>query len=159
MMNLAAHMPAGATAPELAVCMADTLLHLPSRAAAAALCTRVHSALAPGGAFILTFRDMSTALRGLDRFISVRSDDSTVFTCFLEYDDVSGETVTVHAIVHRRAAPAAPGWVMHESCFQKLRLSSAWVVQALRDAGFCEVTTGSGAGGFVVVTARGAGAG
>ena len=71
---------------ELVVCMVDTLLHLASQDVVEHLFDDVFAALEPGGTFIATFRDFSVAAEELDRFISVRSDERTIFTCFLEFE-------------------------------------------------------------------------
>jgi SAM-dependent methyltransferase len=149
-LNLRAHVAVDDARPELVVGMTDTLVHLPSRGAVSELLRAVHGVLTPGGRFITTFRDMSRPLADLDRFIPVRSDENTVFTCFLEYEDPSGETVKVHDIVYRRDAPGGE-WRLQKSFFRKLRLSTIWVVQALRDAGFGGVTHDADLTGFVTV--------
>ena len=51
------------------------------------------AALERGGRFVITYRDLSREALELDRFIPVRSDDTTILTCFLEYEP---ETVKVH---------------------------------------------------------------
>lgn len=59
---------------EVVVCMRDTVLHLPDPEAVVVLIDRVVSSLAPGGRFVLTYRDLTQPLLGIDRFIPVRSD-------------------------------------------------------------------------------------
>jgi 2-polyprenyl-3-methyl-5-hydroxy-6-metoxy-1,4-benzoquinol methylase len=115
---------------EIVVCMTDTLLHLDSRELVKRLFGDVQSVLEPGGRLILTFRDLTRELEGLDRFIPVRSDENTIFTCFLEFE--SG-TVKVHDLVHRRGAA---GWELAKSYYRKLRLSRGWVSEELANAGF-----------------------
>ncbi len=115
---------------ELAVCMVDTLVHLGSKDEVADLLGKVHRALEPGGRFVITYRDLSREALDLDRFIPVRSDDSTVLTCFLEYEP---ETVKVHDLVHRKVDGQ---WTYAKSFYRKLRLSQAWVEERLRKAGF-----------------------
>ncbi len=131
---------------ELAICMVDTLLHLDSAALVEALFHDVYAALQPGGVFIGTFRDFTVAAEGLDRFIPVRSDERTIFTCFLEFEP---ETVKVHDLVYRRANGQ---WELGKSFYRKLRLSTAWVVSTLRAVGFAKVETALDRG-LVVVTA------
>jgi SAM-dependent methyltransferase len=121
-------LPAG---PTIAVCMGDTLTHLSSRDDVECLFAAVFNKLAPQGAFILTWRDLTHELTGTDRFLSVRSDDQKIMTCFLEYE--SSDSVLVHDLVHIHQPE---GWVLHKSSYRKLRLSSAWVSAALRNAGF-----------------------
>ena len=114
---------------ELIVCMVDTLLHLDSQDAVARLAGDVFAALEPGGTFIATFRDFTVESKELERFIPVRSDDKTVFTCFLEFEPA---TVKVHDLVYRRVDGR---WDFAKSFYRKLRLPTAAVVMTLRDAG------------------------
>jgi SAM-dependent methyltransferase len=132
---------------ELVVCMVDTLLHLDSQAAVARLLSNVFAVLEPDGTFIATFRDFTVETKELDRFIPVRSDDNTIFTCFLEFEP---DTVKVHDLVHRRVDGR---WDFAKSYYRKLRLPTAWVVNTLREAGFAHVETGLDRG-LVVVTAK-----
>ena len=118
---------------ELAVCMTDTLLHLESKQDVARLFSRVCAAMEPAGRLIMTFRDLTRELEGLDRFIPVRSDNDTILTCFLEYEP---NTVKVHDIVYRRDGS---GWQCSKSFYRKLRLSSDWVGERLQRAGFADV--------------------
>ena len=74
--------------------------------------------LAPGGHFVLSFRDYSVALEGEARFIPVRSDERRILTCFLEYEE---DTVVVHDILHERAGDA---WETRVSSYRKLRLAA-----------------------------------
>jgi hypothetical protein len=131
---------------ELVVCMVDTLLHLDSEDTVAGLFRDVFASLEPGGAFISTFRDFTVAAEDLDRFIPVRNDDRTIFTCFLEFEPT---TVKVHDLVHRRVDGH---WTFGKSFYRKLRLSTAWVVSTLRAVGFAKVETALDRG-LVVVTA------
>jgi hypothetical protein len=80
--------------------MGDTLTHLASKADVRALFQDVFDALHSGGVFVITYRALTKELEGLDRFIPVRSDDSTIMTCFLEYE--SAESVVVHDPVYTR---------------------------------------------------------
>jgi hypothetical protein len=144
LMDFRRHAPQSA---ELIVCMVDTLLHLPSQEAVATLASDVFAALDPGGTFIATFRDFSVATTGLDRFIAVRSDDQTIFDCFLEFEPA---TVNVHDLVHRRLEGH---WQFAKSFYRKLRLPTDWVVVTLRAAGFEKVETGLDRG-LVVITAK-----
>lgn len=115
---------------ELIVCMTDTLVHLESKGKVLALFNKVASALEEGGRFIITFRDLSSELSELDRFIPVRSDEHTVFTCFLEYEP---ETVKVYDIIYKKNIG---GWDLNKSFYRKLRLSKGWVDSQLSSVGF-----------------------
>ena len=79
---------------------------------------------------ILSFRDMTTELTQLDRFIPLRADSKRIFTCFLEYEK---NHVKVHDILHEKAVDQ---WEMKKSFFRKLRISSQWVKECLLKAGF-----------------------
>ena len=106
--------PLDALAPDLVVCMGDTLTHLADETTAFALVARVARALAPGGRLVLTFRDLGHELTGPARFIPVRSEADRIFTCFLEYKT---EHVIVHDIVHARAGDG--GWTMRVGSYAK----------------------------------------
>jgi predicted RNA methylase len=110
---------------ELIVCMTDTLVHLESRDKVISLLNKVANSLDDAGKFIITFRDLSSELTQLDRFIPVRSDENTIFTCFLEYES---ETVKVHDIVYRRNQGE---WKLNKSFYRKLRLSKSFQMLAL----------------------------
>lgn len=113
---------------DLILCMGDTLTHLPDAAAVDALLDAVAAALAPGGRFVATFRDYSSPLEGDRRFILVRSDDTRVLTCFLEY---APATVVVHDVLHERASD---GWSMRVGHYTKLRLDVARLVDRMQAA-------------------------
>ena len=103
---------------DVVVCMRDTVLHLPDRDAVVELAGRVASSLAADGAFVLTYRDLTTPLQGLDRFMPVRSDSERIMLCALDYQDP--EIVTVNDLVYTRG----PGRLeLHKSSYPKLRLS------------------------------------
>lgn len=144
LMDFRRHAPGSA---ELVVCMVDTLLHLPSQDHVQRLAADVFAALEPGGTFIATFRDFSVETKELDRFIPVRSDGDTVFTCFLEFEPA---TVKVHDLVYRRVDGR---WELAKSFYRKLRLPTDWVVRTLRAAGFRDVDTELDRG-LIVVTAK-----
>jgi SAM-dependent methyltransferase len=127
---------------ELIVCMGDTLTHLGSKEDVRRLFTATYSSLVPGGHLIITFRDLSAELKGVDRFIPVRSDEDRIFTCFLEYEP---EHVQVHDLVYERNGGE---WSLQKSFYQKLRLSYNWVREALELEGF-EIFQGTSERGVV----------
>ncbi len=131
----------------LIVCMGDTLTHLPDLQSVERLMTDVARELAPGGTFIVTFRDYSTPLVGTKRFIPVRSDSNRILTCFLEYED---EAVMVYDIVHERDGTE---WRQRVSAYRKLRLSPMRVVDAMKANGL-HVKQEQGEGGMVRLVAR-----
>jgi 2-polyprenyl-3-methyl-5-hydroxy-6-metoxy-1,4-benzoquinol methylase len=118
------------------VCMGDTLTHLESRAHVSRLFAQAFEALVPGGLLVLTFRDLSAELKGLDRFLSIRSDANRIMTCVLEYEP---DTVVVSDLIHVREGD---NWVLHKSSYRKLRLSVSEVEQELRALGFMVKSSG-----------------
>lgn len=119
--------------PEIVLCTGDTLTHLPESSSVTTLIATVAEYLAPGNRFVLTFRDYSRALENTDRFIPVKSDQSRILTCFLEYAE---GTVQVHDILHESKEGA---WGMRVSAYRKLRLEPDWVKGQLEKNGFVVV--------------------
>ena len=78
----------------------------------------VHRVLAPGGRFVIAFRDFTNELGGDARFIPVRGDERTVFSCFLEYE---GDHVRVYDVIHS-ARRRRQRWEMSVSVYKKLRI-------------------------------------
>ncbi|HEX7080943.1 MAG TPA: class I SAM-dependent methyltransferase [Gammaproteobacteria bacterium] len=118
-----------ARAPEIVLCMGDTLTHLADEPSVERLVAGVASVLAPGGRFVATLRDYSSPPTGERRFIPVRSDDRRILTCFLE----PGAThVIVHDILHERVNGE---WTMRVSSYPKLRLAPARLASVLEARG------------------------
>ncbi len=115
---------------ELAVCMGDTLTHLPTRKTIRQLLGKIFKAMEKGGRVIFEFRDLSAELTGLDRFIPVRSDAHTILTCFLEYEK---NRVKVHDIVYHRRHGR---WDFKKSFYRKTRIAPQWMKEALEALGF-----------------------
>jgi SAM-dependent methyltransferase len=115
---------------ELVVCMGDTVTHLKTRRAIRQLFRRIFSALETGGRLIVTLRDLSIELTGLDRFIPVRNDADTIFTCFLEYEK---NYVKVHDLIYARKHNR---WSLKKSFFKKIRVSPQWTGAVLQERGF-----------------------
>jgi SAM-dependent methyltransferase len=132
---------------DVILCMGDTLTHLTSRQEIASLFAQVVAALAPGGVFVLSFRDYSAPMIRESRFIPVKSDADRIFTCFLEY---ANEHVDVYDVLHERQGSQ---WTQRVSSYRKLRLPPDWICGALRDAGF-QVTQEAGLSGMIRVVAR-----
>jgi hypothetical protein len=130
-------------------CMGDTLTHLASNADVSALFQDVFHALHSGGVFVITYRDLTKELEGLDRFIPVRSDDNTIMTCFLEYE--SAESVVVHDLLYTRDEAA---WSLSKSSYRKLRLGVDWLVQELNAVGLAVVSEGAAGRLLRVVAAK-----
>lgn len=117
-------------APSAILCMGDTITHLPDLGAVESLLESVSAVLPLDGTFVVTFRDYSVPLAGDNRFVSVRSDDIRILTCFLEYEPGS---VLVHDILHQSTSD---GWQAQVSHYRKLRLSPQHLVAGLQSNGF-----------------------
>jgi hypothetical protein len=142
------HFPTHAAAADAILCMGDTLTHVGCFRHVDALLDDVAAALAPGGAFVATFRDYVTReLTGDARFIPVRADASRILTCFLEYGPT---TVRVHDVLHERDGD---GWRQSLGSYEKLRLDPAAVAKRLEDRGLT-VTRDDGAAGMTRIVAR-----
>lgn len=86
--------------------------------------------LVEGGMLVLTFRDyVVVELRGHQRFIPVRSDDTRILTCFLEYHQ---DVVEVHHLLHRKEGAQ---WTLSASSYRRLRLDKNWLVKQLSELG------------------------
>jgi len=123
----------GALAPtgvELVVCMGDTLSHLECEGDLDRVFASVAARLAVGGRFVLTFRDLSGQLHGLDRFIPLCSSDDLIMACCLEYESTS---VKVHDLIWVRQSD---GWHFRKGVYRKLRLAPDAVVRKLENAEF-----------------------
>lgn len=134
-------------APQIVLCMGDTLTHIQTKEEIAGLFHEVAGLLAPGGLFAMTFRDYTAPASAEKRFIPVRSDDQRIHTCFLE----EGPThMVVHDILHERIDDT---WRMKVSSYPKLRLSPEWAVTTLRTLGLSP-TASAGPRGMVQIVAR-----
>jgi 2-polyprenyl-3-methyl-5-hydroxy-6-metoxy-1,4-benzoquinol methylase len=129
------------------LCMGDTLTHLSSREEINQLLQLAVRALAPGGVLVLTFRDYTTALRGEERFIPVKSDDERILTCFLDFDE---STLAVHDILHERKQG---GWNTRVSAYQKIRIAPQALAATMRELGL-NVRTEPGPRGMVRLLAH-----
>lgn len=116
-------------APELIVCMGDTLTHLGSQTEVITLLTKVREKLSAGGKLVLSFRDLSSPLIGNQRFLPVKSDENRIHTCFLEYFQ---DHVQVHDLLHERVDSQ---WKQKVSSYPKLILTSYLLNAFLNDIG------------------------
>ncbi|NVD74782.1 class I SAM-dependent methyltransferase [Duganella sp. BJB1802] len=134
-------------APTAILCMGDTITHLQDFQAVEYLIEQASDELPSGGTFVVSFRDYTAPLAGDGRFIPVRSDDSRILTCFLEYEP---ESVLVHDILHQRTSD---GWRTQVSHYRKLRLSPEYLVARLQSSGF-KVRREAGMRGMVRLIAQ-----
>lgn len=111
-----------ANKPELIVCCGDTLSHLNNNSEIKTFIADIAKALSNKGKLILSFRDYSTKLTGTDRFIPVKSDDTKILTCILDYED---EFVNVTDLLHERTDDV---WKQKVSTYKKVRLFTNEIV-------------------------------
>lgn len=81
--------------------------------------------------FAVTYRDLTTPLEGLDRFLPVRNDPERIMLCVLDYP--TADTVTVNDLVWTTTPD--DGWTLHKSSYPKLRLSPDWMRDQFAAAG------------------------
>lgn len=144
LLNFAEHID---DAPQLIVCMGDTLAHLPDRDSVSRVLESAATTLAPGGTFVASIRDYSgPPPTGADRFVPVRSSEDRIFTCFLDYRD---DVIVVHDILQVREAG---GWRMEVSDYQKLILDYRPLVAQLGRLGL-EVRPPAGSAGMLLIRA------
>lgn len=115
---------------ELVVCCGDTITHLESEEAIAAFIAGIATALLPKGKLLLSFRDYSNPLQGAERFIPVKSDDSRILTCILDYQEKYLEVTDL------LQTKTADGWVQSVSSYRKVRLSVENLIEMLSGNGF-----------------------
>lgn len=114
----------------LITCMGDTILHLESREWIKEFINLCYENLESGGKLILSFRDYTNELKGDARFIPVKSDDTRVMTCFLEYYD---EYIKVTDLLYEKINGE---WMQFISSYNKVRVLPEEIEKYLKDAGF-----------------------
>ncbi len=115
---------------EVIVCMGDTLVHLESFDAIMKLVEDMYATLETGGKCVITYRDLSHELQGVDRVIPVKSDKTTVMTAFLEYGT---DHVIVNDIIYRNTDGK---WNLKKSQYRKLRCSRDSIQELMQKTGF-----------------------
>ena len=115
---------------EIIVCMGDTLTHLESRDDVWRLFKDAYQSLSDAGLLVLTFRDLTSELKGLERFIPVRSEPDLIFTCFLEYEE---KHVNVHDVIYEKSNNQ---WQLKKGFYRKLRIPPDWARDRLHETGF-----------------------
>ncbi|MBI3259169.1 MAG: class I SAM-dependent methyltransferase [Ignavibacteriae bacterium] len=115
--------------PELIVCCGDTLTHLDNIEEIRTLLSDCAEILADNGKLILTFREYSTELHGDNRFIPVKSDDTKIFICCLDYEPIR---VRVTDILYYKTDN---GWKMKVSSYYKVRVAPQAIVDIVSEEG------------------------
>lgn len=116
--------------PGLIVCCGDTITHLETKEEITQVLVDSYDILAEKGKLLLTFRDYSAELKDTQRFIHVKSDNTRVFTCFLEYFE---DKLRVTDLLYESENGQ---WVQKVSSYYKIRLSQQFVIESLRNYGF-----------------------
>ena len=115
--------------PELIICCGDTITHLPNKLAVQKLLLDCESILVESGKLILSFRDYSSELTDQQRFIPVKSDESRVLTCILEY---TSDKVKVTDLLYEREGQT---WRQKVSSYEKVRLSTQDIIDIIEQTG------------------------
>ena len=121
--------------PELIVCMGDTLTHLPSINEVNRLIGNAAENLHINGRFVLSYRDLSRELTGTSRFIPVKSDNTLILSCFLEYFD---SYVNVNDILHEKINDK---WEMKVGSYPKLKIPVNGITDIIQSFGLSVTLT------------------
>lgn len=131
---------------DAAVCMGDTVSHLPSWEAVGSMFRGVHAALRVGGGFVLATRNHTHVYEGDARFLLIRTDGAQSLTCFVED---AGSHVRVTDILHL-AGRSPP---MQVSSYSKLRVGPTSLARELAAASLTVRDTRALPGGVHVLFA------
>jgi SAM-dependent methyltransferase len=115
--------------PELIVCCGDTLSHLNNKTDVNSFISDIIKSLEKNGKLIFSFRDYSNELIGIDRIIPVKSDETKILTCILDYEK---EFVNVTDLLHERTDNI---WKQKVSTYKKVRLLTNEIVEHLEANG------------------------
>ncbi len=115
--------------PELVVCCGDTLSHLNSKIEVNEFIANIVEALLPNGKIIFSFRDYSNKLEDIERFIPVKSDETKILTCVLDYED---DYVNVTDLLYEKDDGK---WNTKVSSYRKVRLLKSDVIKQLEKHG------------------------
>ena len=115
--------------PELIICCGDTLSHLDNKNNIKEFIKDISNTLTKNGKIVLSFRDYSSELTGDDRFIPVKSDETKILTCILDYDK---ETVRVTDLLYEKTET---GWKQKVSSYLKVRILTTEIVELLETKG------------------------
>jgi ubiquinone/menaquinone biosynthesis C-methylase UbiE len=112
-------------APELITCCSDTLLHLDNKDQIKVLISDISNSLCAKGKLILSFRDYSYALKDTKRFIPVKSDETKILTCILDFED---EFVNVTDLLYEKINGV---WMQKVSSYKKVRMVPSEILKLL----------------------------
>ncbi|WP_299289184.1 methyltransferase domain-containing protein [uncultured Mucilaginibacter sp.] len=115
---------------ELIICAGDTITHLNNIKEVEQLIEDCAGTLYNEGKLILSFRDYTKAVSGNDRFIFVKSDESRILTCCLDYFD---DKVLVTDLLNSKTEA---DWKQSISSYYKVRITSVKIESFLNKHGF-----------------------
>ena len=114
----------------LVICMGDTISLLDSYFDLTELLKDIRQCLSGKGRFILSFRDQTRALEGVDRILPIKNEQDRVFTCLLEYEK---DTISVTDILYQFADGK---WSVQKSSYKKIRIFSEKLEAVISEVGF-----------------------
>lgn len=134
---------------DLVLCVGDTVCHLPNHTVLRLTIRSMVKMLAPGGRLILTLRDYSDRdLDGQVRVVPVKSDDTRIHTCLLNY--ASADQVRVVDLFHERDVTGT--WALQYGEYSKIRIAPRLLENLLIETG-ATVRRFSASGGMVGIAA------
>jgi SAM-dependent methyltransferase len=113
----------------LALCVGDTLTHLPSVKEVDRLIRSTARLLMPGGALLLQFREQERELNPNESVITMRSERDRIMQCVLHFEK---ERVWVTDTCHEWNGQA---WITTKSTYPKLRLATNEILEIATTAG------------------------
>lgn len=116
--------------PSVIVCMGDTITHFESLNEIEKILEDSFDILSEKGKFVVSFRDYSYELKDENRFIPVKSDESKILICFLEF---MKDLVKVNDLYHYYENEK---WNFSVSSYFKYRLSELRMTEILKNTGF-----------------------
>lgn len=138
---------------EMVVCMGDTLTQLGNMEEVKRLLVKISTALQPNGIVVLTFTNLAGAevQNSMSKFIPMRNDDNTIFTCYMEFEKTH---VKVHELLYikresdpnlkEESQPSLYGptpdkhqkWRLFQGWYKKVRIRYEDIWELLRKIGF-----------------------
>ncbi|WP_196894338.1 class I SAM-dependent methyltransferase [Aureivirga marina] len=115
---------------ELISCCGDTISHLESEEELENFIQSCYQILSKNGKLILSFRDYSIPLKNTDRFIPVKSDETKILTCVIDYFE---KKILVTDLLHEKING---NWIQKVSSYEKLRLIPENVIELIETIGF-----------------------
>ncbi|TGL36860.1 methyltransferase domain-containing protein [Leptospira koniambonensis] len=116
--------------PEVLLCMGDTITHLESEKDWDTTVSLWSSFLSTGSKLILGYRDLSYGKPGDKSIFVVRSEESQIFTCQLQF---AQDKVDITDIFHEKTGK---GWAVSSSSYNKLILPIDDLIKTISQKNF-----------------------